>query len=303
MRVKKEIMMAKKKIAGGKKKHSYVNPRFDVAFRKLFNAEDPDITISLLNAVLGFTGKQKIVSVEFADTTRPPAAAGLRTTVQDLICTDQRKNQYLVELQVSFQLYFPKRMLYYFSKMYSSQLVAGERFVDLKPAYAIGILDYNQFKHTERYHTVHKVFDADDKNMVQTFFDVEFHMIELPKFKKDISECKTLLDQWLYFFKHSDRILEIPPEISDKSLQKAFDKIDEFNWSAKERAEQEALLKAWRDHQEHELMVQETSFGKGLEQGEKNAKLEMAKKLLAAKMPIQNIAEITELSIDEIKKL
>lgn len=41
----------------------------------------------------------------------------------------------------------------------------------------------------------------------------------------------------------------------------------------------------------------------GIEQGEKTKQIEIAKKLLKLKMPINKIIEITELSRQEIEKL
>ena len=286
--------------------HSYVNPRFDVAFRKLFSEEIPEITINLLNTILGFSDKDKIVKIKFQDSTRPPENAKFRSTVQDLLCTDQNNRQYLVELQVANQRYFFKRMLYYFSRMYASQMAPGDIFLDLKPAYSVGILDFELFPYTDRYHTVHKICDVGEKNVQVSVDEVEFHMLELSKFKKTAEECKTTLDQWLFFFKHSERMKDVPSSISDPTVRLAFDRIDEFNWNQRERMANDSELKAWRDGYSQLATAHEDGLtkgiAKGLAEGERLAKLEMAKKMLSEGLSLETISKLTGLPVSEIKK-
>ena len=105
---------------------------------------------------------------------------------------------------------------YNLAKAYSNQLVKGEDYPLLNPAIAVTITDFILFKKTEA--VINKfVFKEKEKNF--EIFDEEWQLIfvELPKFKKILSELNSLSDKWIYFLKEAARLEEIPESLREIS--------------------------------------------------------------------------------------
>ena len=75
-----------------------------------------------------------------------------------------------VELQVNSQSYFKKRTLFYWSKLYTSELHSGESYSNLKRTICINILDFN-ITDKQNYHTE---IIAADKETGEQFTDLSF---------------------------------------------------------------------------------------------------------------------------------
>ncbi len=63
----------------------FVNPKNDVAFKKIFGSADKtNILISFLNAVLCLTGYKEIHTVELLNPYQTPKLASLKNTILDI---------------------------------------------------------------------------------------------------------------------------------------------------------------------------------------------------------------------------
>ena len=105
-------------------------------------------------------------------------------------------------------------MLYYSSKSYSDQIKRADFYRKLRPVIFIGILD---FVHTENKKYISRSQVRDIETGEQTIKDMEFTFIELPKFKLELDDLKTLIEKWVYFIKNGENI-EVVPE---KRMQEA----------------------------------------------------------------------------------
>jgi hypothetical protein len=77
----------------------FLDPKNDVAFKKIFGTEkNKDILIHFLNDMLVFKEKKPIVDVSFLKTMQDPDISSKKTSVVDVLCTDQDKNTYVVEM-------------------------------------------------------------------------------------------------------------------------------------------------------------------------------------------------------------
>ncbi len=80
-----------------------------------------------------------------------------------------------VEMQVDRRPAFRKRALYYWSRMFSSQLVRGEVYGALRPTVLVVFLNYRELE-AKRLHSVFRVLEASDH---QLFCDeLEIHLVE-----------------------------------------------------------------------------------------------------------------------------
>ena len=127
---------------------------------------------------------------------------------------------------------------------------------------------------------------------------------QLPRFKLELSECKTRRDFLFYWFKYSWSYESIPEALEDVPLIKD---IVEASWIAgfsQEKLENyEMDMKTELDYRWE--LKQERLEGReeGREEGVKMKALETAKKMLADGLSIDLIAKYTGLSIETVGAL
>ncbi len=289
----------------------YLDPKNDLAFKKIFGTEKHKrIPIDFLNAVFGLKGDKRIVDLEFLNPRQTPEIDARKESIVDLLVQDQRGTKVIVEMQVAKIEGFEKRAQYYAAKTYCAHFGKGGRYHDLKKVIFLAITDYVVFPKKEYYKSDHVILD--NKSYENDLKDFSFTFIELPKFVKTIDQLKTIEDQWYYFFKHADEsenikeILARHPEIKE-----AYEVLDRFSWTENELQWYEKIIMNTADAQgmldaaqsEGRKKGLEEGERKGLEKGEKKKALEFARKLLKRNRPIEEIAEYTGLSVEEIQNL
>lgn len=204
----------------------------DFAFRKIFGNENrKESLISFLNAILGFKEEDKIVEVAILNPYQLPKLRGGKVTIVDVKATDQKKRQFIVEMQVAEKDGFDKRVLYYTSKSYTSQIKRADQYRNLKPTYFIGILSFN---HTENEHYISRSRVQDIDTGEVTIKDIEFNFVELEKFNKQASELHDLTDKWIYFIKNAENLDLIPSNTDDEGLRSAYEEANQFTWTQEE---------------------------------------------------------------------
>jgi predicted transposase/invertase (TIGR01784 family) len=134
---------------------------------------------------------------------------------------------------------------------------------------------------------------------------LEFHYIELPKFKKNENELATDLERWVFFLSHASQYMDLPQKIahSNEAIVDAFDIVSIQNWTKAELEVYEMHLDEVRCRR-GELKT-ERRLGKleGIVQGELEGKRAVAKQMLVKGLDVVLVQEITGLSEDEIKAL
>jgi len=292
----------------------FADPKNDLAFKKIFGDENhKNILISFLNSILDFQGDKLIVDITLANPYQIPKIAELKETILDIQATNQNKETFIVEMQKKDLHNFEKRSLYYTSKAYVSQLPKGDDYSLLKKVYFIGILNFEIFKN-ESFISRHLIINQETNT--QDLEDFAFSFIELPKFKKELSELNTLLDKWIYFLQKASDMELIPEEYNKiEEFEDAFDIASQTKWNAKELEVYEYMsLKAFDEINalrtaERKAMRKgiekgiEKGIKKGIEKGIEKEKITIAKNLLAAKVNIEIIVATTGLSEKEIKNL
>jgi len=105
----------------------------DMAFRKIFGNENrKEVLISFLNAILLLENDKKIKNVDILTPYQLPALKGGKVTIVDVKAKDQKGKEYIVEMQVAEVDGFDKRVLYYASKSYSSQIDRSDFYEKFK---------------------------------------------------------------------------------------------------------------------------------------------------------------------------
>ena len=209
-----------------------------------------------------------------------------------------------VELQMKNEKNTEERATEYMGKMISEQLQVGDSYQKLKKSIVIFITNYN-FLNRNSYHSVGRMkFDKTLKdeyvNMGYEIEDevaskyIEVHYIELPKFKKKELSKFTKLDQWMCIFTQNKEGIMLA-EKENKEIKRAINTLDFLSKDPKERERHNSIVMA-----EYNRLVSEHNF---FEDGKKEGKIEIAKKMFKEKLPIGMIEKLTGLSKEEIEKL
>ena len=264
----------------------FVDVKNDVAFRKIFgNEQKKVIIISFLNAVLDLYGNSKIIDVNLINPFQLPRIRGEKSSIIDVRAKDQMGRSFIIEMQVAEKDGFDKRIQYYICKDYASQIDIGEEYPKLKPVYFVGILDFNFFP-TQSYYSKHLIVDEETGEC--TLDDLKFRFIELKKFKKETNELKTIIDKWIYFIKKAHKLELIPNNIDDEGLKAAYEEAERHNWS---KEEYDAYIYAGMREQDEKGRV---------DLAVKRKTVQIVEKLLDKGMTKEDIADITELSLNEV---
>ncbi len=292
----------------------FADPTYDTAFKRLFGDKGhPDLTKSFLNAVLDRKNGYLIDKIIFTNTEKTPRFQQEKKTYIDIQCTDQAGNEFIIEIQIDLRRdemqsakedFFKKRAQYYVAHEISRQLNKKGFYANLTPVIFIGVLDFNAFDSDEKnpaaitHHLIiNQATQKQDLNLM------EFHFVELPKFTKTETELTTEIDRWLYFFKKASELEQIPKACAQSSqVFEAFQIMERATWDKKDWLiyEEERKLQLYFDTQDYaaRLRIEESK-----QEGERKKAKDVALKLLKKQKSLEEIAELTDLSIEEIKVL
>ena len=91
-----------------------LNPRVDFAFKKLFGSkENKELLISFINAVV--SKENQVRDVVLLNPYNNKEHSRDRLSILDIKATDEQGRQYNIEMQLTDQVYYNQRALYYWS--------------------------------------------------------------------------------------------------------------------------------------------------------------------------------------------
>ena len=121
---------------------SFINPKTDFAFKKIFGSTDSkDILISFLNALL-YEGQTIIDDLEIIDPYSAPSIPSLKDTFLDVKAKISGNKIVIIEMQVLNVVACDKRVVYNAAKTFATQLKSGEGYSRLNPVIALTITDF-----------------------------------------------------------------------------------------------------------------------------------------------------------------
>ena len=205
-----------------------------------------------------------------------------------------------IEVQLINQHNIQARLLYYWSRIYGAQLKEGEDYNMLKKTIAILIVNYEmpELQEFKDSHTKWELLEKRKPNVL-VFKNIEIHILEIPKLIKYSKETEERLGNWIEFLikPESERVKMGAKK--DKNLKEAVEKLEVISGDEKMRRIAELRLKYILDKNTNIRTARE----EGITIGKEQKILEIAKRSLKLKIPIEQISQITGLSIEEIEKL
>ena len=184
----------------------------------------------------------------------------------------------------------------------------GEDYKQAKKVIAINLLNFEYYKRNSYHNIAHMKFEktkeneyvdmgySDEEELATN--DLEMHFIEIPKFEKKNPEANTKLEQWLWLLAGREEKLEMARK-KNKEIDKAIDIINQMSMDEKEWNLYISRQRAIWDYN----TGMRTAKEKGIEEGAKLEKLEIAKNMLKKGIDIQTIKDTTGLTKEEIEKL
>ena len=275
-------------------------PKMDFVFKRIFgNEKHPNVLISFLNAVLNPI--DPIQSVELKDTTIEKNHLEDKYSRLDMKAITNKGEYINIEIQLKDEYNMIKRSLYYWSKLYEGQLESGENYQKLSRTICINLLDFHLLNHSN----FHSVYRLKDCRTNEELTDVmELHFIELKKMKdvQRVEDVKSKLEAWLYFINQPDSELVQELEKVEIEIKEAKAELVRLSGDRKERERYEKRRESRLNEISALAYAEEKGMVKGIEQGAKIEKIEIAKKLLDV-LDDETISLKTGLSLEEVKEI
>ena len=269
-----------------------LKPTNDIVFQALFGRGRENITKAMLEDIL----KIKIHKIDLDKNKdllsdrkeQKNDRVDVRAVINDNIECD-------IEIQLVTHEMMMERFLYYWAKMYATNLKVGNEYGKLRKTISVIIVGekIEQFKEIPKAHTKWQLRETEHRDIVLTE-NCEMNIIELPKAIQEYQNNKDdEMLQWMMFLENpeNEEVFKIMEENED--IKAAKEELDKIN--------QDEIL--WKEALDIEItrMDQAQFLYEAKRDGKKEGKLEVAKKMLERGIDIETIKEITGLSEDEIR--
>ena len=138
-----------------------------------------------------------------------------------------------------------------------------------------------------------------------------WYFLQLPLFKKEADECDNQVERWIYLLKNMETLSRLPWAAQSAVFKKLESITNVGAMPRVERLKYDEALKKYRDtisvlegaRMEGYKEGWEIGYKEGLELGYKEDTIAIARKMKAYGVAWDMIAEITGLTIDEVKDL
>ena len=283
-------------------------PSVDFCFQELM--EDKEILKGFCSAIL-CVPPEEIEAIELLPKQLRKKHKEEKYGILDVHVRLKNGERMNIEMQSIAYDYWQERSLFYLAKMYTDQIHEGEDYDNLKKCIHVGILNFTLFSH-ERYYSRFHIWEDTSRELYTDKFEI--HILELPKIAKYEYQQTELLNWAQFFGARSREEIQMLAE-KDEYIKKAYRRLEEMSADEQKRWEYEMRQKAIRDQRhmlasgrreglrEGEKIGEERGRQLGLEEGGYKKAIEMARKMMErGRDTVEEIAEITGLSVEEIKK-
>ncbi|MCI9177913.1 MAG: Rpn family recombination-promoting nuclease/putative transposase [Clostridia bacterium] len=270
----------------------------DFVFKRVFTKDgNEDLLKDFLTAILDIEIKE--IEIKNPEMTKENKEAKLE--ILDIRAKANNNMLINIEMQVRDYKDIGKRSMAYTSKVYSDQLKIGDQYKDTYKTIAINILNFN-FYNRNTYHSISRMkFEKIEKEKYVNMGyereeeyatkDIEIHYIELPKFLKKNPGVGSKLEQWLWLICGEGEKADMAKK-KNEEVKKASEVLETISQDEKEQMRYLSRLMKQMD--------EESYYAYARKEGEKQAKLQTAKKLLKKGIDIEIIIETTGLTKQEI---
>ncbi|MBP3519370.1 MAG: Rpn family recombination-promoting nuclease/putative transposase [Parabacteroides sp.] len=209
----------------------FVNPFTDIGFKVIFGSEpSKDMLIFFLNGLL--EGEYEVTDLTFLDKEDHGGNVNDRGIVYDIYCRTSDGKYIIVEMQNRWHSHFLDRTLYYVCRGISRQNGQnaypkslgddrcrdyGKRY-DLSAVYGIFLMNFKEEGLEPKFRSDTTIIDRDTGKAINTHFRQIY--LQFPFFTKELHECGTLFEKWLYTLKNMDKWNRMPDALKEQVFQR-----------------------------------------------------------------------------------
>ena len=280
-------------------KLTLLKPKIDVVFHALFREGNEKITKAMIQAAT----KEKIQKVNLDNDKHlvgkyPEEKLG----IVDLKATLDNGTICDIEIQLADNKDTAERFLFYWSRIYSGQLVKGDDYGKLNKVIGIIIIDYEleKTKEVQKLSTKWKIREVSTGKQIELTDVFELYIIEIPKARRILKEePKNELAQWVMFINDPNES-EVSKIMEDnKEIKEAMNELEKISKDKELRRVAELREKAIRDEKNGLRHAKEEGIKEGIKEGIE----QVAKRMLELNIPIQDIIKTTGLQEKQILEL
>src|SRR5699024_3580784 len=134
--------------------HKLMDLKVDYAFKQLFGSEkNKNITIVFLNAILNRSSENRINEITCVNREIGGEFVEDKESRLDIVVRTQKNELINIEMQLSHQNNMMKRTLYYWARLFTTQIDKGIGYENLLPTITINDCDFALFE-TDRYQRI-----------------------------------------------------------------------------------------------------------------------------------------------------
>ena len=284
----------------------YVDVLSDSGFKAVFGDEsNRDIIIGFLNAVL--PEGRRVRSLSFTRTEVSGFTAANKAVRLDLRCESESGRHFIVEMQSSWQRNLFLRCVQYASKVYDSNSLSGDRNYDLPAVYLTGILsmdfgfERNGPEWDDSFISEYTFRERRTQNVIDESITIIF--VELYRFSKPLSGCRSLAEQWCYALKHMKEFDSVPPELAREPFVSLFRACEIAGFDKEKRLKYERDMISERDYLNIMDSAEERGRVEGRAEGLSRGVAQVASEMKKLGISEDIIAKASGLSFGEIRAL
>lgn len=282
----------------------------DFMFKYIFGSEkSQDILKSFINAFQQASGQPEVTELTLLNPCTPKTWLKEKDSIVDVLCRDMTGSRFTIEMQAMDHAAFLDRTLYYWAKVYASQMIKGDDYTELRPVIGINIANFSLFPYNKRYHNCFKWANTLSPRHYLSG-DCVIHYLELPKIPVN---PQSLLEAWNSYLKLVDRgDREMVKTLEERcaAIAEAHRRYEEANQDIEARSLYEGRLKFRMVNQtilnagRREALAEGLAEGRaeGRAEGERAALMKTAAAMKNMGLPPDQIQEATGLDPENIEK-
>lgn len=292
-----------------------IRPINDFAFKKIFGSLGNTLPlISLLNSILKLP--IPLVEVTLQNPFNEKDFHDDKLSVLDIRAADRNGVIYDIEMQLSATPGLVKRIVFYACEVYAGQMQAGDEYHELKPVFAICLLDGQIWQDSRRVHHAFQLINRDTGRCLSDTLEV--HTLELGWYNRNESDLQSAspLDLWIFWLLHAHEydVETLRRLFPDPAFRQATVTIARIAELTEDKTMYEAREKALRDHQWQlnaarreglEIGRQEgmeQGHQEGIDQGRKQEKIQVIQLLEEISgAPVTDEATLRQLSLQQLQ--
>lgn len=276
-------------------KQKRFDPLNDFLFYKVMGEKgnEPQL-LGFLNAVLGQSGRKPIETLEIQESRDfvKELQEGKSCTLDvKAVLSDRTKVN--IEVQLQDECNIARRSLFYWSKLYTEDMMEGHDYSQLPDTIAINIVGFG-FLPSRKVHTCFRLREDDDADTVLTSA-LEIHFVDMVKWRKqqDKDLVNNPLHRWLVWLDKRS-----PPEMVEE-VKRMDNAIMAANNKQAFAMQDRETRRLYEMRQKVEWDRISSLNGARLE-GERKGKIETAKRMKIKGYPMSEITEVTGLEAEDI---